>query len=367
MRYTRSYWAILALIRFALAFVVFDGHLHWVGLASVVGAFLPDGISRTAVLGFLLISGASIAASFRNQPQGFYTRRFLRIYPLYLAAVVFTLLVGLLVRPPIAFPRLTLPEPDGLMLSHAPGLTALANLLFLQGAFTIPLPYDGPVWSLAVEAWLYALTPLFFRMPRRWLLGLAAVSFFLFTFRDGTLLALRPVVGSVKWCWPWWIGFLAARDQKWLPTLLAGGAAVALFGFNHDTASGWQCGALFVLVLGAVLWAGKVQLGEQALKVFNFLGDISYPLYLFHLPVMILLYARFSVRSEIGFVALVVAVAVGLDVWYERRVKAAVWKPLTLALVRCLPSGWALLRTEAARKTTGPVSPEPALSALTPL
>jgi peptidoglycan/LPS O-acetylase OafA/YrhL len=87
-------WKVLAGLRFFLAWIVVCYHLK---------NFIPDygkdflctfgklnGL--TAVLGFLLISGYSIAHSLTKNPEGFYNRRFLRIYPLYFCAVIVSLI-----------------------------------------------------------------------------------------------------------------------------------------------------------------------------------------------------------------------------------------------------------------------------------
>jgi peptidoglycan/LPS O-acetylase OafA/YrhL len=44
--------------------------------------------AKAAVVGFLVISGFSIAASLDRDPNGFYFRRFKRIYPIYFFAVL---------------------------------------------------------------------------------------------------------------------------------------------------------------------------------------------------------------------------------------------------------------------------------------
>src|SRR6516225_10531904 len=83
-------WQGLALLRFFLAWVVLSGHLQVFATrpAPWVGVFAEfDG--KAAVIGFLLVSGYSIAASLERSGRGFYRRRFLRIYPPYLAALVF--------------------------------------------------------------------------------------------------------------------------------------------------------------------------------------------------------------------------------------------------------------------------------------
>jgi peptidoglycan/LPS O-acetylase OafA/YrhL len=82
-------WASLAVLRFALAMIVFATHLVFFtgygGWTEAVASL--DG--KAAVIGFLLISGFSIAASSDRDRDGFYRRRFLRVYRLYCFVVLF--------------------------------------------------------------------------------------------------------------------------------------------------------------------------------------------------------------------------------------------------------------------------------------
>ena len=145
-RYSPSTWAILAGLRFVLAAIVMLAHLHVFvpqpfafGWVSALGA-------KAAVLAFLLISGVSIGNSYSLAPNGFLKRRFLRIYPLYFFAVVLAHVLTLTVGSPYQVP--------GQVLVAAGWKTDLANVFFLQDFFAIPIPYNGPLWSLSVEVFL---------------------------------------------------------------------------------------------------------------------------------------------------------------------------------------------------------------------
>jgi peptidoglycan/LPS O-acetylase OafA/YrhL len=87
---TESTWAILTITRFFLAFIVLIHHLdYYFGMVkgNMVLEFIPSLGGKSAILGFLLISGISIGYSFFINSVGFLKRRFLRIYPLYFFAV----------------------------------------------------------------------------------------------------------------------------------------------------------------------------------------------------------------------------------------------------------------------------------------
>jgi peptidoglycan/LPS O-acetylase OafA/YrhL len=132
-------WSLLAVTRFALAFIVAIGHLEQqvpLGPLAVVPMFGPF----EAVLGFLLISGYSIGNSYAREREGFLRRRALRIYPVYLGAILLTWLA----------------TPHAFDITFA--TTLLQNVLFLN-QITTATSYVGPAWSLALEVWLYCLTP----------------------------------------------------------------------------------------------------------------------------------------------------------------------------------------------------------------
>lgn len=334
MNYTKSSWAVLAAIRFLLAVIVLNCHLAGLGIAVTGKMLYPLG--RTAVLGFFLISGVSIAHSYRQRSQGFYTRRFLRIYPLYFAAILFTQGVSYVVHPPVRF--------NGIPLHPAGLLTTVANLLFLQNFAAIPMPYDSALWSLSIEVLLYLLTPLFIRLNHYVLLCIAAVSMFMFGFRGGAFLADLNGIGVVKYCWPWFIGFLLARDERKTPVIFSGLLGSLLFFLNRDSSASAANAFLFGSVLAIVVWAERARLNRAGIKTANFLGDVSYPLYLFHLPVAILL-GGFGITSEVSIVTVVLVFVATLDFFYENKFKKVFWRPLTYSVVRLFPARWSLLQT----------------------
>ncbi|MCL2450851.1 MAG: hypothetical protein FWD17_18055 [Polyangiaceae bacterium] len=141
----RTSWAVLAGLRFALAWVVLCTHLPWFSKDAIAWANRAASFGgKAAVVGFLLVSGYSIAASLSRGDDGFYRRCFRRIYPLYFFAVLFSTILevmfhGHLTVPGNHFDSLGLP-------------TVLGNVAMLQTFVVKPIPFDGPVWSLSIEA-----------------------------------------------------------------------------------------------------------------------------------------------------------------------------------------------------------------------
>lgn len=314
-RYSESSWAVLAGIRFLLASIVFIGHLQFYTPLPQALHWIPDAGGRAAVLGFLLISGISVGHSYATRPTGYVQRRFLRIYPLYFFAVVGSSILNMLITA----------EATG-HFSLVDWKVSVANLFFLQGFLSYTSPYNGALWSLGVEVFLYAVGPLLARagigltvvlihlsllaffVPRQWLFG---------------YLALR-------YSWPWLIGFLSAT-KACTPLIFTflGLGVLAVVLENADTTEVGS-GLTFGLVAGAILLLNtySVTIPQAFRRVFNFLGELSYPLYLFHLPLSFALHHYFAVQNAAVFVVVVMLVSILLNYVLDHWLKRIVWGPL---------------------------------------
>ncbi len=208
-------------------------------------------------------------------------------------------------------------------------------------------PLNGPSWSLFFEYIgniLYAL--LLRRLSTRWLAAVAAVSGVLLTgiaVHDGYLGVGWSMMdgglwtGLVRMLFPYSLGMLMARVFK--PVKRVRGAfwscAIIIFlvGCLPLAFSGvapWQNGLYdalcVILVFPCLVWLGASQLtvGTATRRVSRFLGELSYPLYAVHYPLMYLFYAH------IGFDGNLVPIVKMNDVW-----------PVAIALpVACILLAW---------------------------
>lgn len=283
---TTTPWPLLGGLRFVLASIVVFEHFRWL-LPLPALRVVPALGSFAAVLAFFAISGYSIAASYERAPQGFYRRRFRRIYPTYLVALAVALMPHLLRNDAAffvggqVFERPTLPQ-------------ALCHILMLQG-FAVPIiDAAGPAWSLSIECACYLLAPLFWRF--RWLALAALPSFAFFVVARGPLhlpyYAHMPYgVAFAALLWAWLAGFVfyRYRAEAWAAWALVSLGSVAL-ALNRSDAPRL---APFTLVAsyGALIAAPALPLPPRLARVLTVLGDVSYPLYLLHIPVLLLLYA----------------------------------------------------------------------------
>lgn len=140
----RSNYSSLNGLRFLAALAVVAFHFMPVDKTSALGALVACG--PAAVGFFFLLSGFVLAHRHPTTPNktDFWWARFVRIYPMYLLA--FLLFLPLAVEKYHATPHL-LP------------LAAVLNLLMIQSWTPLSQSWNGPSWSLSVEAFLYLVFP----------------------------------------------------------------------------------------------------------------------------------------------------------------------------------------------------------------
>jgi peptidoglycan/LPS O-acetylase OafA/YrhL len=322
MTTNQASWASLAALRFALATIVFATHFVFFtgygGWIEAISSF--DG--KAAVVGFLLVSGFSIAASFDRDREGFYRRRFLRVYPLYFFAVLFAFGLEFMTRNHIDLPGHSF---DGLG-----WMTALGNMAMLQTFVVKPIQYDVPVWSLSIEVFYYALAPLFARLPRNWLVTIIAVSLICYALPKhsdwGIAYTALSKFNAMNYMWCWLLGFMLWKDRG--PVIIA----LALIGvpeiiFGHATPDRFAV-VTYVSTLLILLLSHRIAIPGRLEGVAEYLGDLSYPLYLYHLPTLILGYVVFEIHSPVALLALVIVVTVAAFHGIDRALKKRFIAPL---------------------------------------
>jgi peptidoglycan/LPS O-acetylase OafA/YrhL len=304
-------WSILAGLRFVLAATVMLTHLAAYSSAPWA-RFLGLGAFE-AIEGFLIISGYSIGASYSAKPAGFYARRAERIYPAYIGAILINFwAVG------------------------APTITVLiANILFLNQLITTD-SYIGPAWSLSLEVWLYVLTPFFARLPTRKLYIIICISLasYLCYTPLRTLLHV-PYFSGVSYganllflSFLWILGFaLATRASKWRTLIFIGLALAAqltqafairgLYQFKHSALRSflaydipnfiWR-GAILAAVVSSFYLILSGKLPDRKSRILNWLGDISYPLYLVHIPILIIA-TRYGIQDSFVLIGIALTAA----------------------------------------------------------
>ena len=305
---------------------------------------LPIEYGGYGVMLFIVISGFCIHSSRLAQEasadspstvrwRAFWKRRFVRLYPTYVAALAFTLGVWCYVINLDYVKAQFLPAD---LLQH---LTMTHNLTPDH-----PLTLNGPAWTLGVEEQLYLMYMAVLWFRRRGSMKSAVVVTFLVTLGWTILLEFVPdvwTVGPVKLgslnLWPfsfwfgWVLGALAAeiyhgrvRPAPWMSRPRIAVAAILLTTIDHpfvwphltghDTIGtsvlawthttsrvpseiiGWVHGGILI-VASAVPWfvlinhfATRERVAGRSLRIpvraVAWVGMISYSLYLTHVPVI---------------------------------------------------------------------------------
>ena len=303
-------WNLLAGTRFVLAAVVVFGHVRWLGTPTPTFVRLTDFCPYTAVVCFLIISGYSISHSIETRPDGFLTRRFARIYPLYALSILAALVPGVLLH----------------LLSQRTPRDLVLNLFMLEGYRGLSITGNGVTWTLTLEAGFYLITPMLRRLGSAPLIGLAAASALAFVAYPRLHLdyygRLTHGLPMLFLGWAWLAGFIYYRwrARPWAGTALLA-VVIALMAVNPLWTERWhEVTAAAALLTVAVASTGETRVPQSVGRVLAYLGDLSYPLYLFHAPVILVMADYLHVRNP--WVPTAVSAAVGaVMLVVDRRVK----------------------------------------------
>ncbi len=345
----RGLAALYVMLGHAFHLLIQTGSGPGTGSASLLAQEIGTGVFRwghEAVLLFFLISGFCIhyrqARGLRTgmvgsstlwswfDVQAYGLRRFRRLFPplaLALAATAVFDAIGHRVNPDYyagAYVTVT----EHLQAPSYSATTLLGNLFF-QASFAVP-PFgmNGPLWSLAFEFWFYALYPLALLITWRWKVGwllavAAGASLMGIVLMPPALpmpgADLRPYQSGLV---PWWVAVVFLYWSVWiwgaaiaeayvgrfhLPRVLrllgiatvVAGVLWLKLGWPADQATPWRIhdlviAGLLALTLAYVLVVSPTWLRwlvERAAKRLALLGDMSYSLYVVHLPWLVLLSA----------------------------------------------------------------------------
>jgi peptidoglycan/LPS O-acetylase OafA/YrhL len=256
--------------------------------------------------------------------RNFLLRRFARIYPVLLAALLLTLALD-------SF-SLNL-SPVSHKINPVTLQAFMVNLFSLQGVAGKTFGSNGALWTLSVEVQFYLVYPLLLAARRRvgmtWLLACVGVV----SLVSGWVLEPRYIVVFTSYWFSWvlgaWIAEAKVRGAPARRPLLFVAVALALaglgcFAFKYSQYVAFQVWALaFAVYLFQVL--DKTVRQSMAVRGLSRLGDFSFSLYVVHLPIFVLLGSvlyrsalQMSIWPSFGFTAVAIGVAIGFYWVVER-------------------------------------------------
>ncbi len=283
-------WAVLAGMRFVLAMIVMCHHVAMIGGPRDVVHYVGRIGGLAAVIAFLFVSGYSMANSLDRDPSAsrFFERRFWRIYPVYVFGLVLAVLV------PLAF-VLYFPDAEPKFFDSPTKTQFIEGCLMLQGIVFREMAGNGVAWSLSVEWWLYALTPLLMAQSLKTLRQIIVFSALIYVFHD--LITRNGIIGGfyhdtyglaipcLAWAFVGGLAFYRFRDKlATLPMLIL--ASVFLVSFYQEGSIEPLAPFTIGIAVFVIWYAETVKLTPKMRRILNWFGGVSYPLYLVHVPVM---------------------------------------------------------------------------------
>ncbi len=296
---------------------------------------------------FFILSGFVISYAYDDRwkknltLKGFFKRRLIRLHPM----VVMGAVVGVI----------TFCIQGGVQWDGTHVATSMIMLSLLCVMFLIPavpgsgyevrgngemFPLNGPAWSLFFEYIGNILYALFIRrLANRALavlvvlLGIGLTSFAVFNVSGygnigvgWSLGGMNFVGGLLRFFFPFTMGMLLSRNFKpikvrgafWICTALL----VLLFsvpylkGMEPICINGIYESFCIIIVFPAIVWVGAsgTTTDKVSTKICNFLGNISYPLYMIHYPFMYLFYA-WLIKNQLFTFSQTWQVALCVCVW----------------------------------------------------
>jgi peptidoglycan/LPS O-acetylase OafA/YrhL len=261
---------------------------------------------------------------YRLDAPNFWARRFARIYPVLLAALLLTFALDWfsLQLPPVSHKVRDL------------GLHAfVVNLLSLQGVAGKTYGSNGALWTLSLEVQFYAVYPLLVAVRRRFGIAPVLAAVALVNVVSACLLERHDIQFFTSYWLSWTLGVWIAeaqagntRSARRAAASLWYGLAVALTALGCVAFHFGQYGAFQLWALGFACYLAKALADQQAvrsvaMRALSRIGDFSFSLYIIHLPIFVLLASLF----------------------YRSSLQMSIWPSLAFMLV-ALPAAYVFYR-----------------------
>jgi peptidoglycan/LPS O-acetylase OafA/YrhL len=322
-------------LRLILAALVVYSHLNFAPWL-LIGVHINQGVF--AVFSFYLISGFFTAAIFdrhlgEHQLRNYYIDRTLRIYPMFVAVIVLTGLVGIFhYEPSLKASPSDYLDPQVWLMALLQPLNGLVAFLF-QGDFPYgPFFAFTPVASLALEVKYFAVFPAVrhIRYELVALLALACTLLLASSLKSGNpdmieSFSYRYLIGVLP---TFLVGFLIYRNigeatPKWMRgeylSLGLGILLLAAIKVVSPVSTRWV--GEMALALIVTPWLLIAVLKIRRMSHDSLAGYLSYGVFLVHIPILRFLHLREASLWQFGLaLGLATLISYFLHVWIERRV-----------------------------------------------
>ena len=322
---SRPHYIILDGLRGVAALMVVVFHIAEAHATSRFNQLINHGY--LAVDFFFLLSGYVIGYAYDDRwvkmtVTDFFKRRLIRLQPM----VIMGMVIGAICfyfQDSVIWPNISDVPVWKMLIIMLIGCTLLPIPLSMDiRGWTEMHPLDGPAWSLFFEYIaniLYALFVRKFSIKNLWVLVVicgAALIHFTVTGKNGDVIggwALEPVqlrIGFTRMMYPFFAGLLLCRMGKmvhikqaffWSSLLIILVLSLPRIG---GPANVWMNGLyesfsiIFIFPVIVLIGAGGTVKGHITTRLCKFFGDISYPIYITHYP-LIYIYTAWVANNKV--------------------------------------------------------------------
>ncbi|PNH94606.1 acyltransferase family protein [Vibrio diazotrophicus] len=311
---------LLDFIRGVAAILVCAGHLRaalFVDFSNLSSSSYLDkffyfitGFGHESVIIFFVLSGYLVGGSVLEKSNidwiEYLSKRIFRLWVVLIPALFFTFLVDICIE---LLNKDVLSGAQYVVINSGPNsdhpyssgiIIFISNLFFLQNINMPIFGSNGPLWSLSNEFWYYILFPVLLMLYR------AEFNQKLIYLTISLLLILWLPLEVLKYFLVWVFGVVAfylnkknhLNSRMVYISILAFGMAMVLSrvgAFSSVFLSDVIIGIMFSLTITCQFKKNNNKFME---RIVHFFSDISYTLYLFHFPLVILAYTVFFFENQ---------------------------------------------------------------------